>query len=126
MTRICIMRRTMSGILWDSLFGETKRLICEQSEILDPKTPEIVGRGERFRRTQITKSSCACHCGRRPVSVSAFEIQIFFEKKRCFREGLGSGPGKRREEMKNEKNTNFFKKKTKNGKNENEKMKFCF
>ena len=32
--------------IWDSLehfFGEIKRLICEQSEILGPKTPEIVG-----------------------------------------------------------------------------------
>ena len=32
--------------IWDSLgqlFGEIKRLICELSEILGPKTPEIVG-----------------------------------------------------------------------------------
>ena len=32
--------------IWDSLgqlLGEIKRMICELSEILDPKTPEIVG-----------------------------------------------------------------------------------
>ena len=32
--------------IWDSLgqlFGEINRLICEQSEIRGPKTPEIVG-----------------------------------------------------------------------------------
>ena len=32
--------------IWDSvgqLFGDLKRLVCEQPEILSPKTPEIVG-----------------------------------------------------------------------------------
>ena len=93
--------------VWDSLgqlFGETKRLICKQSEILGPKTQEIVGRCERFRRTQKTKNSCACDCGRRPVSVGAFFFLLsssltqnralkfrFLEKKRCFREGPGGG-----------------------------------
>ena len=41
MIRMCITRRTISGTLWD--FCEIKRLISEQSEILGPKTPEIIG-----------------------------------------------------------------------------------
>ena len=32
----------------------------------------VIGRSEGFPRTRITKSSCACDCGRKPDSVGAF------------------------------------------------------
>ena len=105
--------------VWDSLgqlFGETKRLICEQSEILGPETPEIVGRGERFRRTQITNISCACDCGRRPVSVGAFffllsssshpescfEIQNFWRKNDVSGKARGEEGGNEKMKQKKE------------------------
>ena len=34
-------------------------------------------RSEGFPRTRITKSSCACDCGRGPVSVGAFFFLFF-------------------------------------------------
>ena len=51
--------------------------------------PGGLGRSEGFPRTRITKRSCACDCGRGPVSVGAFFFLSSFlsfkkRKKRCF------------------------------------------
>ena len=68
-------------------------------------------RSEVFPRMRITKRSCACDCGRRPVSVGAFffllltQIRAFklrFQKEKAmFLEGPRGGPwGPREGKMK--------------------------
>ena len=46
--------------LWDNHYGELKRLICEQSEILGPKSPEIVGLKKKFEETTWRSTSLLC------------------------------------------------------------------
>ena len=115
-------------------------------DLTPPDHPRVrEDRSEGFPRTRITKRSCACDCGRGPVSVGAFFLSfsfffflfsfsfffflsssltqnhalkfIFVGKKRCFRVAR-EGEGRRGE---NEKKN--VKKKKKKTKELNEKMK---
>ena len=91
---------------------------------------EISGGSEGFLRTRITKSSCACDCGRRPVSVGAFffflhsssltqnralKLRFFVGRSDVSGEAPG-GPWEKRKRNKNEKQNEKTREKFKKGK----------
>ena len=89
MTRIYITRRTISGTLWDNFFWEIKRLISDQSEILGPKTPEIVGlKVIEFEETTWRSISLLCE---RAFQITTAEVCIFSDSVLCLGE-MGGDP----------------------------------
>ena len=70
--------------IWDSLgqlFGEIKRLICEQSEILGPKTPEIVGlKVIEFEETTWRSINLLCE---RAYQITAAKVYVFSDSVLC-------------------------------------------
>ena len=73
--------------IWDSLeqlFGEIKRLICEQSEILGPKTPEIVGlKIIEFEGTTWRSISLLCE---RACQITTSKVYVFSDSVLCMGE----------------------------------------
>ena len=75
---------------WDSLgklFGEMKRLICEQSEILGPKRPEIVGLEIfEFEETRWGSTSLLCEGA---YQITTATIYVFSDSVLCMGEMRG-------------------------------------
>ena len=75
---------------WDSLgqlLGEIKRLICEQSEILRPKTPEIVGlKTKEFEETTWRSISLLCQ-GAYQITIA--KVFVFSDSASCVGEMRG-------------------------------------
>ena len=76
--------------LWDSLgqlFGEIKRLIFEQSEILGPRTPEIVGlKTIEFEETTWRSTSLLCE---RAYQITTAQVYVFSDSVLCMGEMRG-------------------------------------
>ena len=80
MARIYDTRRTISGIM-EPFFDETKRTISDQSEILGPKTPEIVGlKTIEFKAKTWRSTSLLCE---RAYQITNAKVYIFSDSVLC-------------------------------------------
>ena len=96
--------------LWDSLgqlLGEIKRLISEQSEILGPKTPEIVGlKTIEFEETSWRSTSLLCEGA---YQITAAKVCVFSDSVLCMGEMRGDPTAAWKKKIKWYSQNNHFK-----------------